>query len=162
MDVEAGIRDLIADVDRRLSEEQDALALVQRQSIAKLAALLSRRDRLIAMLSEVSFAQASSPSLELTEITQGGEALPEEQVAQPLSPDGHVRPTASEFILTALSEAGSSGLSGSQLQDRAAHAGLTKGAVDKARTRLKSSRKIKSGDGKWFVVSSPNDQSRAA
>jgi hypothetical protein len=162
MDMEAGIKGLIADVDRQLSEVQDAIALAQRQSIERMAALLSRRDRLIAVLSEVSLAGASSPSVDVTGTAEGREALPKEQTVQPSSPQGPLRPTASEFILTVLSEAGPVGLSGSQLQGRATEAGLTKGAVDKARTRLRSNRKIRSEDGKWFVASSPDDQSRAA
>lgn len=71
------------------------------------------------------------------------------------------RPPASAFILEALGKEAGRGIAGPQLQAMAQQAGYTKDAFDKARTRLRDSRRIETVDGLW-AIPKPEGVPRAA
>lgn len=71
------------------------------------------------------------------------------------------RPPASAFILEALGKEAGHGIAGPQLQAMAQQAGYTKDDFDKARTRLRDSRRIEMVDGLW-AIPKPEGVPRAA
>jgi hypothetical protein len=63
------------------------------------------------------------------------------------------RQPASAFILETLQKEEGRGIPGPRLQALAKDAGYTKDAFDKARTRLRDSRRIEMVDGLWAIAS---------
>jgi hypothetical protein len=155
MDMEAAIKDMIANIDTALAAEREALASVQRQSIETMADLLSKRARLSGML-------ADAPMVGLEKLEEKPTEKPDEKpTAVIASAPEVIRPKTSDFIMQLLTDAGEAGLSGPELQTAAAAVGLTKGAVDKSRTRLKEAQMIDLKSGKWFRVSRPAESKAA-
>jgi hypothetical protein len=142
MDMEVTVKGMIVEIEVQLSAEREAITSAQVRSINRMAELLSKRARLLALLSDAAFV--------------GVDASQEKPAAKPSgdSPvtSEAVRPKASDFIIEQLGVAGDRGLSGAELLAAAATVGLTKGAVDKARTRLKEVERVYAKDGRWFEV----------
>jgi hypothetical protein len=140
MDMEVTVKGMIVEIDVQLSAEREAITSAQVRSINRMAELLSKRARLLALLSDKPAAKPSGDS--------------------PVNSEA-VRPKAADFIIEQLGVAGDRGLSGAELLAAAATVGLTKGAVDKARTRLKEVEKVYAKDGRWFEVGRPMESKAA-
>jgi hypothetical protein len=142
MDMEVTVKAMIVEIDLQLSAEREAIASAQVRSVNRMAELLSKRTRLLALLSD-----AASVGAEVSQDKPAAKPSGDSPVTSEA-----VRPKASDFIIQQLGLAADRGLSGAELLAAAATVGLTKGAVDKARTRLKEAERIYVKDGRWFEV----------
>ena len=140
--MEATVKGMIVEIDVQLYAEREAIASAQVRSINRMAELLSKRARLLALLSDVTSVGVEASQDKPAEKPSGDSPVASEAV----------RPKASDFIIQQFGFAADRGLSGAELLAAAATAGLTKGAVDKARTRLKEAERIYVKDGRWFEV----------
>jgi hypothetical protein len=148
--VRSQIRKLIFNVDHLMDIEREKLRSLTEERVARLADLKYQRKQLCQMLADLP---ADSEEMdEKPKSAQPESAQP--NVPQPkVSPgDATKRPPASNFILETLRSEGGRGLAGPDLQARVVSGGYTKDAFDKARTRLRDSRRIEMVDGVWSVV----------
>ena len=157
--VRSQIEKLIFNVDHLMEIEREKLRSLTEEGVARLADLKYQRKQLAQMLADLPAdsekpAEASTvlqPTLVRPSVPQA--TAPKPTVPQPeVSRNDAARPPTSNFILETLRKEGARGLAGPALQALTVGAGYTKDAFDKARTRLRDSRRIEMVDGMWFVV----------
>jgi hypothetical protein len=157
--VRSQIEKLIFNVDHLMDIEREKLRRLIEERVARLADLKYQRKQLAQMLADLP-TDSEKPEEESTLLqpTLVQPSAPQATVPKPTVPQPEVsrndaaRPPTSNFILETLQKEGSRGLAGPELQALTVGAGYTKDAFDKARTRLRDSRRIEMVDGMWFVV----------
>ncbi|QOZ51565.1 hypothetical protein [Bradyrhizobium sp. CCBAU 53338] len=145
--VRSQIENLISNLDHRIDIQQEALRRHIDQSLARLAELQMQRKQFARMLEDLPVTPESE-----TRVTAMAEA-PKAEQHPPAARNDSPRPPASTFILDTLQkDDNKGGIAGPQLQALAKEAGYTKDAFDKARTRLRDSRRIEMVDGLWAIA----------